>query len=191
MNRHPLRIALVTVLCAQFAVPTQAGLFSRRKKPAPTVVYQPVVVGACCGCATRPVVNYRPTTVYTTSWVRVPVTTYRQVATTDPTTCCRVNYMQPTTSYVWQSRRKPHVIYRPFVTHVANCVATACGCSGGSCPGSSPAFLTTAPAAAQGPLVTAPGPAPAAVPAASPYPPSPYPYAGPAPTTAPVQAPTG
>ncbi|MCA9175358.1 MAG: hypothetical protein KDB14_12830 [Planctomycetales bacterium] len=163
---------LPLLLIAQLATPCQAGLFDWLSPQPQTIVCCQAPTCSSC-CQNRTIVNYAPETVYTTSWVRVPVTTYRPVATLDPTTCCRVNYMQPSTSYVWQARRTPHVLYRPFLSRVAN----ACGCNG-SCltpgTGAAPGMI--------GPLVTAPS-APAigtgvapGTPTypASPYPPSPY-----------------
>ena len=175
----PLHGVLVGLLVVQMATPCQAGLFDWLfgRRPTTVVCQQPAnSCNSCCG--ERTIVNYAPQTVYTTNWVRVPVTTYRPVATTDPTTCCRVNYMQPTTSYVWQARRQPHVVYKPFMSRIAN----ACNsCQTGATlpiPGYAPAGSIGSGISAPGSLgaiVTSPGPAPSMAPGAAPYAGSPYP----------------
>ena len=175
--RSTFRAVLVGLMVAQLATPCQAGLFDwlfGKKQPVTQVVCcQPAACNTCC--VNRTVVNYAPQTVYTTSWVRVPVTTYRPVATTDPTTCCRVNYMQPATSYVWQARRQPHVIYKPFLSRVANACAT---CNAGAAvptympPGVGATGVVAQPGQIGG-MVAAPGAAPGGYGGAT-YPPSPY-----------------
>ena len=169
-----LNVALAAILLAcQATAPCQAGLFDWfRRKPKPVVVYQPVM--SCC--QGRTVVNYAPHTVYSTSWVRIPVTTYRPVATVDPVTCSQVTYMQPSTSYTWQAQRQPHVIYRPFLSHVAPAVAVPAASAPAmtapamTVPGVAPSLAP--PSGQMGTMIQAPGPAPSA---ASPYPASPYP----------------
>lgn len=54
-----------------------------------------------------------PTTCYRTTWARVPVTTYRPVASADPCTGCRTTVMRPCTTYRWEARRVPYTTYRP------------------------------------------------------------------------------
>lgn len=176
MKQGSLRAVLCGLLMAQMATPCQAGLFDRlfgKKQPTTQIVCcQPAT---CCNTCSvnRTVVNYAPQTVYTTSWVRVPVTTYRPISTTDPTTCCRVNYMQPSTSYVWQARRKPHVIYKPFLSRVANACAT-CN-AGGAMPqyAAPPGVGAVSQPGATGNMIAAPGAAPEGY-SGSTYPPSPY-----------------
>ena len=185
-HSHPstrLRLALAALMTLQMTTPCQAGLFSWLFGPRKTqtvVCCQPAACNTCT--AQRTVVNYAPETVYTTSWVRVPVTTYRPVTTTDPTTCSQVRYMQPATSYVWQARRQPHVIYKPFLSRIAN----ACAAGPYAVPPgvAAPVAAPVATPGTAGPLVTTPStmpPAGAVAPgtapigsSVSPYPVSPY-----------------
>lgn len=98
---------------------------------------------ACSTCPTpvRQVVRYVPQTCYRSTWARVPVTSYRPVATTDPMTGCPVTCMKPCTTFTWQARRVPYTTYRPVSYGVAcNPCATAAPACG---PCGTPGFGST------------------------------------------------
>jgi len=98
--------------------------------------------------AAQPIVaNYAPQVRYRTTWVPVPVTRYRPVMATDPTTGCPTTSLQPCNAYTWQLRRVPVVQYRPIWSRPSWCrprlpwfTAPALAPSSGCC--------TTAPAQA-------------------------------------------
>ncbi|MFV1965505.1 MAG: hypothetical protein ACC628_08800, partial [Pirellulaceae bacterium] len=76
----------------------------------------PTAAPAPCGTpAPQPLIaSFAPQVRYRTTWVPVPVTRYRPVMATDPTTGCPTTSMQPCNSYTWQLRRVPVVQYRPI-----------------------------------------------------------------------------
>ena len=73
-----------------------------------------VPANTCPTCAPvaapRMVTNYVPPD-YRTTWVQVPVTTYRPVMATDPVTGLPVNAVLPCTTYQWQARRTPSGLF--------------------------------------------------------------------------------
>ncbi len=76
------------------------------------------------------VANYVPQTCYRTQYVQVPVVSYYQAPTIDPSTGCPVTCMRPTTTYVTQARLVPYTTYRvvysnPCSTAVAPPATTA------------------------------------------------------------------
>lgn len=93
--------------------------------PAQTTVIGPPAVAATCPPTAYPqrgcslfrwpfVRGYEPQIRYRTRFVRVPVTSYRPVVTTDPATGCPTTCMQPCVRYAWRLRRVPVVRYRPI-----------------------------------------------------------------------------
>ena len=156
------------------ALPTesQAGplwnwLFGRRPttcQPVATTAY--FGAAACDPCAQpsmvqQSVVNYVPQTAFRTTWVKVPVTNYRPVASVDPCTGCGVTAMRPCTTAVWQARRMPVVSYRPTIalSTAGACCAPALQTSIGTCGAccapaqqtySSPAVQAVAPGGCSG-----------------------------------------
>ncbi|HTN76817.1 MAG TPA: hypothetical protein VL096_16275 [Pirellulaceae bacterium] len=85
----------------------------------------------------RLVTNYVPPN-YQTTWVQVPVTTYRPVVSTDPITGLPINAVQPCTTYQWQARRVPMGMFGSLLPAAAPPVAT---------PGAVPVVAGYAPAA--------------------------------------------
>lgn len=94
---------------------------------------QPMTAGAapvCAACQRPMTVNIAPQVSYRSSWVQVPVTSYRPVAGIDPRTGQVVTVYQACTSSTWQLQRVPTLIQRPLVTNTAAGVPV---CANGAC----------------------------------------------------------
>jgi len=115
------------------AVPAGQVLVGRAALPA-------AAAPVCAACQRPLTVNIAPQVSYRTSWVQVPVTSYRPVAGFDPRTGQYVTVYQPCTSTTWQAQRVPTLIQRPIVVGNAAGIANA-NCANGGCG------LTVAPAA--------------------------------------------
>jgi hypothetical protein len=109
---------------APMTIPAPGAMPSALPRP-PAATYAPATAcppaaacNPCDPCATpapQPLVSsFRPQVRYRTTWVPVPVTRYRPVMGTDPTTGCPTTAMQPCNTYTWQLRRVPVVQYRPL-----------------------------------------------------------------------------
>lgn len=66
----------------------------------------------------RRAVGYRPEVRYRTRLMRVPTTNYRPVITYHPVTGAATTGVQPCTTYSWQFRRVPYMMYRPVYSPV-------------------------------------------------------------------------
>ena len=126
------------------------GHGARRPVYRPVQAYQPIVTDPCGVPTCQPtVVQYVPHRAYRTTWVNVPVTSYRPVWT-------HRQVMRPCTSYMWQARRAAYQTYRPVYSTMnygtANYGAAysvgACGsCTGLGCASCAPAApLSSRPA---------------------------------------------
>jgi hypothetical protein len=128
---------------------------------------QPVVVAGGYQPAAVPVrAGYAPTVPFRSTWMRVPVTTYRPVVTADPITAAPVTQLQPCNAYTWQRTRTPaHLWQRRPVVAVPQ--ANAAPCCGSQVPAATYSGATTVPyyvpqpAGSQAPLPVTPA-APAA-----------------------------
>ncbi len=123
------RALVIVAALAMWAVPQPSyaflgWLFGHHRDPCTgEVVYRPLFprLGlfrrawfapqvACDPCGS---VQYVQQTSYRAEVVRVPVTTYQPVVTTDPCTGCPVTTMRPVITYVQQVRYRPVITYRP------------------------------------------------------------------------------
>ncbi|MBM4003317.1 MAG: hypothetical protein FJ295_08520 [Planctomycetes bacterium] len=105
------------------AVPAGQVVVGRAAVPAVPAATAPI----CAACQRPLTVNIAPQVSYRTSWIQVPVTSYRPVAGFDPRTGQYVTVYQPCTSTTWQAQRVPTLIQRPIV------VGNAPGMSGAAC----------------------------------------------------------
>lgn len=80
-------------------------------RPVTTTTVQPAVPATP---AVPAVVNYAPVRQYRTQWVQVPVTTYRPTFETNPQTGLPALQMRACRRYMWQVRRVPVTVMRPF-----------------------------------------------------------------------------
>ena len=114
---------------------------------APTTLMPGQCQQTCMQTCQKVTVNYVPYTDYRTTWQRVPVTNYRPVTSTDPTSGCTTTCMRPCTDYQWQLQRIPYTTYRPVyqtqnyqvpVTTITNDCGANAGCSTCAVPGAMP-----------------------------------------------------
>lgn len=120
MTRYSVLIAIVAASLA----PADAGagpildwLSGRRTVYAPVVPdytagYAAAPCGTCTTTCTQKVCSYVPQTAYRTSYVNVPVTTYRPVTTQNACSGCTTTCMRPITTYVQRPTVVPYTAYR-------------------------------------------------------------------------------
>lgn len=84
----------------------------------------------CAACQRPMTVNIAPQVSYRSSWVQVPVTSYRPVAGVDPRTGQYVTVYQPCTTSTWQLQRVPTLVQRPLM---AGAPAGVHVCANGAC----------------------------------------------------------
>ena len=86
-------------------------------QPAPGMVAAPGTAAAGCPTCQQPVrLNYAPYANYTTSWLQIPVTTYRPISAIDPATGMPVTVIQPYTTTTGQWQRRPALVQRPILS---------------------------------------------------------------------------
>lgn len=86
---------------------------------APTTAYSPTVAYSPITTTARQTGIRGFFSRYRTAWTRVPVTSYRPVASIDPNTGASVTVLQPCTTYTWQLARVPVSTLRPTAYAVA------------------------------------------------------------------------
>lgn len=125
----------------------------------PTPTYGPAMnyAGGCDPCnqgCQRLTTNYAPDPYYRTTWVQMPVTNYRPVATV--TAGYPATTLQPCTTYIWQARRLPsYEAFRPLYANYAP--APTAGCASCSVPASAPYYAPATPTSTFGPVTVSPG----------------------------------
>ena len=123
MTRYGVLFAIVAALLAP--AEAEAGPFldwlhgKNRKQtayypavPNYTASYAAPQCGTCTTTCTQRVCNYVPQTAYRTSYVNVPVTTYRPVTTQNACSGCTTTCMRPITTYVQRPTLVPYTAYR-------------------------------------------------------------------------------
>jgi hypothetical protein len=152
-------------------------------QPQSVVVQPQAVVAAPQACPTpcpqvcpTPCATECPQTCFRTTWVRVPVTSYSPVVSTDPCTGCQVTALRPCTSYTWQAQKVPVTAYRPFTgwfswlhrTRTAYSVVAEPGCGCAATPATvfTPSATVVAPSAVSVPAATVVAPTTTVAPSA-------------------------